>query len=67
MRGHGTYLDDEDVVASVSGQIERVNKLVSVRALKTRWAAGGFGMMRAMLMNDSADTHQRSAIWSLGG
>ncbi len=36
MRGHGTYVDDEDVVASVTGLIERVNKLVSVRPLKSR-------------------------------
>lgn len=37
MRGHGTYVDDEDVVASVTGLIERVNKLVSVRPLKSRY------------------------------
>jgi exosome complex component RRP4 len=36
MRGHGTYVEDEDVVASVTGLIERVNKLVSVRPLKSR-------------------------------
>lgn len=35
-RGHGTYVDGEDVVASVAGTLERVNKLVTVRALKTR-------------------------------
>ena len=35
--GHGTYLDQTDVVASVAGTVERVNKLVSVRALRTRF------------------------------
>jgi len=37
MRGHGTYVDSDDVVASVAGTIERVNKLVTVRALRTRY------------------------------
>ncbi|KAI0316774.1 hypothetical protein OF83DRAFT_1059825 [Amylostereum chailletii] len=37
MRGHGTYVDKEDVIASVAGVIERVNKLVTVRALRTRY------------------------------
>ncbi|KAI0064062.1 hypothetical protein BV25DRAFT_1801041 [Artomyces pyxidatus] len=37
MRGHGTYVDNEEVVASVAGIIERVNKLVTVRALRTRY------------------------------
>jgi exosome complex RNA-binding protein Rrp4 len=35
-RGHGTYVDNDEVVASVAGTIERVNKLVTVRALRTR-------------------------------
>lgn len=35
-RGHGTYVDDEQVIASVAGTVERVNKLVSVRAVRTR-------------------------------
>ena len=35
-RGHGTYLEDECLHASVAGTVERVNKLVSVRPLKTR-------------------------------
>lgn len=34
--GHGTYVEQEDVIASVTGTIERVNKLVTVRALRTR-------------------------------
>ncbi|KAG8979237.1 exosome non-catalytic core subunit rrp4 [Tulasnella sp. 427] len=37
MRGHGTYVDQDEVLASVAGTIERVNKLVSVRALKSRY------------------------------
>ncbi|KAM3825754.1 LOW QUALITY PROTEIN: exosome complex component RRP4 [Vipera latastei] len=37
MRGHGTYLGDEKLVASVAGVVERVNKLVCVKALKTRY------------------------------
>lgn len=37
MRGHGTYVDNDEVVASVAGTIERVNKLVTVRALRTRY------------------------------
>jgi len=37
MRGHGTFVDGDEVVASVAGVIERVNKLVTVRALRTRY------------------------------
>ncbi|KAG6845022.1 hypothetical protein H0H87_001543 [Tephrocybe sp. NHM501043] len=37
MRGHGTYVDNEEVIASVAGTIERVNKLVTVRATRTRY------------------------------
>lgn len=37
MRGHGTYVDGDEVVASVAGTIERVNKLVTVRAVRTRY------------------------------
>ena len=37
-RGHGTYLDSEStVISSVAGVVERVNKLISVRALKARY------------------------------
>jgi exosome complex component RRP4 len=39
MRGHGTYVEDEQVIASVAGTIERVNKLVTVRAVRTRYNA----------------------------
>ncbi|PPQ69502.1 hypothetical protein CVT26_002848 [Gymnopilus dilepis] len=37
MRGHGTYVDNEEVIASVAGTIERVNKLVTVRAIRSRY------------------------------
>ncbi|KAM9327122.1 exosome complex component RRP4 [Gastrophryne carolinensis] len=37
MRGHGTYMEDDKLLASVAGVVERVNKLICVRALKTRY------------------------------
>lgn len=37
MRGHGTYMADEILYASVAGLVERVNKLISVTPLKTRY------------------------------
>ncbi|KAF7325949.1 hypothetical protein MKEN_00445800 [Mycena kentingensis (nom. inval.)] len=37
MRGHGTYVDNEEVIASVAGTIERVNKLITVRAISTKY------------------------------
>ncbi|XP_040860433.1 exosome complex component RRP4 isoform X2 [Ochotona curzoniae] len=37
MRGHGTYMGEEKLVASVAGAVERVNKLICVKALKTRY------------------------------
>ncbi|KAF8328407.1 uncharacterized protein EI90DRAFT_2997938 [Cantharellus anzutake] len=37
LRGHGTYVEDEDVVASLAGVVSRVNKLVVVKALKSRY------------------------------
>ncbi|GBE86532.1 exosome complex exonuclease rrp4 [Sparassis latifolia] len=37
MRGHGTYVDNDEVIASVAGTIERVNKLVTVRAIRSRY------------------------------
>ncbi|KZS94612.1 hypothetical protein SISNIDRAFT_410013 [Sistotremastrum niveocremeum HHB9708] len=36
MRGHGTYLEKDQVVSSVAGTIERVNRLVSVKAIRAR-------------------------------
>ncbi|KAI0665175.1 exosome complex exonuclease rrp4 [Cubamyces menziesii] len=37
MRGHGTFVDDEEVIASVAGTVERVNKLITVRAVRSRY------------------------------
>ncbi|XP_065917212.1 exosome complex component RRP4-like [Dysidea avara] len=37
MRGHGTYSDEDKLVASVAGVVERVNKLICVRPFKTRY------------------------------
>ena len=39
MRGHGCYLDasQAEIVSSLSGTIEKVNKLVSVRPVRTRY------------------------------
>lgn len=36
LSGHGTYVAKDDVVAAVAGTVERVNRLVTVRALRTR-------------------------------
>ena len=37
MRGHGSYMNDDILYASVAGLVERVNKLISVTPLKTRY------------------------------
>ncbi|XP_017839440.1 exosome complex component RRP4 [Drosophila busckii] len=37
MRGHGTFVEDDNIKASVAGVIEKVNKLISVRPLKSRY------------------------------
>lgn len=38
LRGHGTYVDDENTLrASVAGVLEKVNKLISVKPLKARY------------------------------
>ncbi|KAK3607221.1 hypothetical protein CHS0354_031718 [Potamilus streckersoni] len=37
LRGHGTYMDDDKLLASVAGVVERVNKLICVKALRTRY------------------------------
>lgn len=36
MRGHGTYLLDGQIIASVAGVVERIGKLVSVKPLRSR-------------------------------
>jgi len=37
MRGHGSYMNDDILYASVAGLVDRVNKLISVTPLKTRY------------------------------
>merc|ERR1719391_704106 len=37
MRGHGTYMSSDVLCASVAGVVERVNKLISVTPVKTRY------------------------------
>ena len=37
--GHGTYVSGEELVASLAGVVERVNKLVSVRPVRSRYTA----------------------------
>lgn len=37
MRGHGTYRRNNVLISSVAGCIDRVNKLLSIRPLKTRY------------------------------
>jgi hypothetical protein len=37
LKGHGTYVDDGCMYASVAGVVERVNKLISVRPLNSRY------------------------------
>lgn len=36
-RGHGTYVKDDEIKASVAGVMEKVNKLISIRPLKSRY------------------------------
>lgn len=37
MRGHGTYTDDDYLKSSVAGIMEKVNKLICIRPLKSRY------------------------------
>ena len=37
MRGHGTYMKEDILYASVAGVVQRVNKLISVTPLKTKY------------------------------
>jgi exosome complex component RRP4 len=37
LRGHGTFLDGNNILASIAGVVETVNKFVMVRALKSRY------------------------------
>ena len=38
LRGHGTYVDEGTLVASLSGTVEKINKLVSVRPGRARYS-----------------------------
>ncbi|KAI8051013.1 hypothetical protein BDF22DRAFT_694393 [Syncephalis plumigaleata] len=38
MRGHGTYQEGNDIVSAVAGVVEQVNKLITVRPLRARYA-----------------------------
>lgn len=37
MKGHGTYVEGEEIKASVAGVMEQVNKLISIKPLKSRY------------------------------
>ncbi|CAG9575615.1 unnamed protein product [Danaus chrysippus] len=37
MRGHGTYAEDDSLKSSVAGVMQKVNKLICVRPLKSRY------------------------------
>uniref|UniRef100_A0A1L8DXU4 Exosome complex component RRP4 n=2 Tax=Nyssomyia neivai TaxID=330878 RepID=A0A1L8DXU4_9DIPT len=37
MRGHGTYMEGDDIKASVAGVMEKVNKLICIKPLKSRY------------------------------
>ncbi|XP_017491405.1 PREDICTED: exosome complex component RRP4 [Rhagoletis zephyria] len=37
MKGHGTYVEGDDIKASVAGVMEQVNKLISIKPLKSRY------------------------------
>ncbi|DBA03978.1 TPA: hypothetical protein N0F65_010631 [Lagenidium giganteum] len=37
LRGHGTYLSNQQLIASVAGVVEKVNQLISVRPLVSRY------------------------------
>ncbi|VDK18184.1 unnamed protein product [Anisakis simplex] len=37
MRGHGTYLNGDELTASVAGVVEQVNKLITVKPIKSRY------------------------------
>lgn len=38
MRGHGTFADGNEVAATVAGTIQRVNRLISVKPIRSRYA-----------------------------
>lgn len=37
MRGHGTYIQDDKLVSTVAGFFDQINKLISIKPLRTRY------------------------------
>lgn len=48
-RGHGTYVDEDKLTASVAGEVERVDKLICVKPLKTRYVGLSFFFEQLLL------------------
>lgn len=55
MRGHGTYEEDEHLKASVAGIKEQVNKLISIRPLKSRY----HGEIGDVVVGRITEVHQK--------
>jgi hypothetical protein len=63
VRGHGTYVDNEEVIASVAGLVDRVNKLITVKAVRTRWARFHSHSSIRRRIDMFADIIQKLEIW----
>lgn len=37
MRGHGTFIQNDRLISTVAGFVEPINKLISVKPLRTRY------------------------------
>lgn len=65
LRGHGSYIVENSegitLTASVAGQIDRVNKLISVRPLKSRLDCFSFGISLVI----GVDILVKSVTWWL--
>lgn len=59
LRGHGTYVEDGQLVASVAGVVEKVNQLISVRPLKSRY----LGEVGDIVLGRIADIGQK--MWKV--
>ena len=59
-------MDSEEVIASVAGTVERVNKLVTVRAIRSRSLEKISGVNNHGLNGFTLGTIPRSAISSSG-
>ena len=70
-RGHGTYVVDDQVLASVAGTLERVNKLVSVKPLRTKYVLSLFMPERPEKLTctllATTGIEEKSEIWLLVG